>query len=161
MQKTKWVAGIGLFLLTIMAVPVFASVDPSTQTSLFVTLQLDGSHEHDGDTFHAVAVVENIGANEAKNVHVYLQGNYPEGWTVTPEEITIPSIPAGESQRATFTLTRNETDATLLAFAQGVNTLQASSDRVKVPIHPLVMAGLIGSMGGLFILQRKKKETPK
>lgn len=148
-----------VFTLIGMGVSVYAA-DPSEQTTLFVDIQLDGEHDSDGDIFTARAVVTNIGDKDAKGVEVELDGNYPPEWTISPSEVEIPVIMPGESARATFTITRNEQDATLIALAQGSNTLEASSNRVKVPVHPLVGLALAGSMGGLFILHRKKKETP-
>lgn len=152
--------GWGVLLLTLLALGVSAhAVDPSEQTTLFVDVQLDGEHDSDGDVFTARAVVTNIGDKDAKGVEVELYGNYPPEWVIVPAEVEIQTIPPGESARATFTITRNDQDAVIIALAQGSNTLEASSNRVKVPVHPLVGLALAGSMGGLFILHRKKKES--
>ncbi len=151
--------GLVIFALIGMGASAYA-VDPSEQTTLFVDVQLDGEHDSAGDVFLARAVVTNIGDKDAKNVEVELMGNYPPEWTINPAEVEIPLILPGESARATFTITRNEKDAVIIALAQGSNTLEASSNRVKVPLHPLVGLGLAGTMGGLFILHRKKRESP-
>ena len=89
-----------------------------------------------------------------------LYGNFPPSWVITPEDLKAPfgDIAPGETKEFKYTITRDEQNATLLLWAMGDNTNTTDSLRVKVPINPLVILGVVGVMFGMAFFMNSKKQ---
>lgn len=136
------------------------------RTQITANLEVIGDVSEYGDTFIARASVTNVGAKPAYYVVGYFTADgmngLPEGWIVnnndgknfTVWEIIMP----GETKSMDFSITRDEQDATLVFKALGQNCVKATSQRVKVPVDPLVLGGLAVSMTGMYAISRRKKE---
>ncbi|MDP2666014.1 MAG: hypothetical protein Q8P05_00745 [Candidatus Diapherotrites archaeon] len=129
------------------------------RTLLIAHLFIDGPYQEEGDTFKVKAIISNVGMVTAENVMGELMF-VPEGWQVTPADkmADFGDLPSGDSREFIYTITRDAEDSTLVFEAKGDNTNKATSNALRVPIHPLVAFALVGSMlGGYGVYLRRKQ----
>jgi hypothetical protein len=142
------------------------SADPALHTQLTANLEVMGDVSNSGDTFVARSTITNVGTATAYYVLGYLSADelmgLPAGWVVENNNgdnfYVWNQILPGESKTFDFIVTRDAQDATIVLKAMAENCVKATSQRIKVPVSPLVLGGIAVSMiGMLAVSQRKKK----
>lgn len=106
---------------------------PSFQTQLFVEIQTQGDFEDNKDVFKVTVKVTNIGDFPAFFTKVKLN-NIPNDWKVSPPLHTIPFILPDETQIVKFTVKRSATDSSIFATAKAINSEEATSEIIPIPI---------------------------
>lgn len=146
-----------LLVSLISALMLSSLVAAEPATMIVVQMKIVGEHTQPGDFFHVEAKVTNIGTMPATNVIVHIEGVPPEWfWTVTtPGDFS--NILPGQSVTRVYSMTNQGGTPNILVWAWGPNTNTAYSNHIQLPIHPLVMGGLVLTMGGLFVFTQRKK----
>lgn len=132
---------------------------PSTRARLVASIQINGSYQNDGDVFQVVAQVKNVGSVTADNVRGELL-NIPQGWIVSPSAIsTFGNLSPGSANQFVYTVTRDAEDATIQLQATANNANTVTSRRVKVPINPVAIVGVVlAILGSSFLLRRRQPQ---
>lgn len=148
-----------LMMLGIIAVGGHAAAELG-DTKLFLTLDTQWEHSHDGDTFVVRADVKNIGEYPALITRIHLE-NIPDNWDVRPHQQLILVLMPGQTKAKFFVVQRGETDATIYATAHAYNAPLVQSNRIAIPVSLWIVAALSVVCGVVLYREtklRKKQE---
>jgi hypothetical protein len=126
------------------------------ETHLFMEIKAYGDYNDPGDSFVVKATVTNIGDYNAFYIFLRLE-NIPDDWVVHPSYHFICWLRPGGSVTRCFGVVRGEDDATIHGCAWALNAKKVISNKIPIPISPLVLLSLLLVFAAFYVHRRRKR----